>query len=132
MLTKSLKLIRSNWGFSQKDMADYLGVNKASWSNYERGIAKPDLDLLLKLSELTGISINDIVKFNFVWDDINNPKYKSTTPPAIVAEPKNTYEVKKSNLYNLNELIREVEKQREDIEALRRAIEQLKSDTIRK
>jgi transcriptional regulator with XRE-family HTH domain len=50
VLAKRIKEHRLKNGYTQDDMALKLNVNRANISNYERGIAKPPYDKLIKMA----------------------------------------------------------------------------------
>lgn len=56
-----IKRVRKNLGLSQAELADKLGMLNSNISNLERGTATPTLPTVLKLSELSGESVNWIV-----------------------------------------------------------------------
>ena len=47
---------------TQDELANYLAVSRQAVSKWETGVSVPDIELLLKMSELYGITINDIVR----------------------------------------------------------------------
>ena len=47
-----IKALRAKHGFTQDDMAERLGMNRANFSNYERDVATPPADTLAKISDL--------------------------------------------------------------------------------
>lgn len=56
----SLKAARINAGFTQSDVADKLGVNLATVSNWETGKTSPSIATVQKLVGLYSVGINDI------------------------------------------------------------------------
>ena len=54
--------LRSKAGLSQGELADSLGVSRQAVSKWENNSSVPDLDKLLKMSELFGISLDGLVK----------------------------------------------------------------------
>lgn len=60
-ISKFLKNEREESNFTQQDVAERLGVSKAVISKWECGKAYPSLEYLPKLSELYGVSINEIL-----------------------------------------------------------------------
>ena len=60
-ISKFLKNEREESNFTQQDVAEKLGVSKAIISKWECGKAYPSLEYLPKLSELYGVSINEII-----------------------------------------------------------------------
>ena len=51
-MEERLKKIRENLGKTQKEMSSLLGLGEITWQNYERGISKPKLAVLEKLSSM--------------------------------------------------------------------------------
>lgn len=58
-LGEKIKNARKNKGFSQDDLAEKLGVNRVSISNYEKGKNNPTHKNLLKLSAILGVQLMD-------------------------------------------------------------------------
>ena len=54
-----IKLRKKN-GYSQEEVAKYLGVTYNTISNYERDVRMPDLDAAQKLAHLYGVSVSAI------------------------------------------------------------------------
>ena len=54
--------LRTEKGMSQGDLAEALSVSRQSVSKWETGSATPDLEKLLKLSQLFDISLDELVK----------------------------------------------------------------------
>lgn len=49
---KRIKELRLKWEFTQEDMAEKLGMNRANFSNYERSVAVPPGDILVKIADI--------------------------------------------------------------------------------
>ena len=43
---------------TQQEVADYLGISRQAYSNYESGKREPDFETLLKLGEYLGCSVD--------------------------------------------------------------------------
>ncbi len=56
-----LQKLRRQAGMSQQELADQLHVSRQSISKWELGTATPDLDNLVRLSELFGVSLDELV-----------------------------------------------------------------------
>lgn len=52
VLGHRLKKAREKKGYSQKDVAKWLGITSSSLSNYERGYRDPDTSILSQLADL--------------------------------------------------------------------------------
>lgn len=73
------KELRQGKGFkTQKDLADVLYVNQTAVSQWERGATMPSSQMLLKLSELYGVSVNYL---------LGDSDEKTPDPPKGVLVP---------------------------------------------
>ena len=61
-LGETIYRLRTEKGMSQGDLAEALSVSRQSVSKWETDGATPDLEKLIKLSELFGISLDTLVK----------------------------------------------------------------------
>ncbi|TCD45497.1 helix-turn-helix domain-containing protein [Streptococcus sp. X16XC17] len=57
-----LKNIRQAKNLSQDALAEQLFISRQSISKWENGDATPDLENLIKLSEVLGVSLDELVK----------------------------------------------------------------------
>ena len=76
--------VAQNW--SQTDLADALAVSRQSVSKWENGTATPDLDKLIKMKELFGITLDELV-------------FGEATPPPPTSEDDNNAPTKQSFEY---------------------------------
>lgn len=53
---------RKNSGLSQDQLAEKIGVSRQAVSKWERGEASPDTDNLIALSEVYGVSLDELIK----------------------------------------------------------------------
>lgn len=62
MSNKRSKLIkaRKEKGFSQEDMARLLQIKRATYGNYETGYRKPDIEVVMKMKKILGVSDDKI------------------------------------------------------------------------
>lgn len=67
MQFKNLRGIREDRDIKQKDIAKILNVLQNTYSQYETGVISLTAEVLLKLSEFYGVSID------FLLDGTNNP-----------------------------------------------------------
>ncbi len=51
-----VKLVRTNKGLTQEDIANALKIGRSTFCQYEKGTRKPDLPTIIKISEYLGIS----------------------------------------------------------------------------
>jgi transcriptional regulator with XRE-family HTH domain len=50
-------------GVTQKELAEEIGTNNTTVSNWEKGISKPDMDTLVRLSNYFGIAVDELIFF---------------------------------------------------------------------
>ena len=68
MQFKNLKAIREDRDIRQKEVASYLNVSQNTYSQYETGVISLTAEVLIKLSDFYGVSID------YLLDRTNNPK----------------------------------------------------------
>ncbi len=57
-----LQFLRKNHGYTQDELAGKLDISRQAVSKWETGATLPDLEVLLELSKLYGVTINDILE----------------------------------------------------------------------
>ena len=62
IISKYLQFLRKSNNYTQDDLARELGISRQAVSKWETGMTIPDLEILLKISKLYGITINDILE----------------------------------------------------------------------
>ena len=62
MIGENLKLLRKRKGISQEEIATDLGLTRSSYSGYENGVAEPNIETLIKISEYYDISLDKFIK----------------------------------------------------------------------
>ena len=50
--------LRIDNGYTQKQIAAYLGISQNTYSQYEIGVLNYPVDVLIKLAELYGVSVD--------------------------------------------------------------------------
>ena len=68
---KYLAELRKFYKVTQEELAVRVGVTRQAVSKWETGTTIPDIEVLMALSEIYGISINDILKA-----DLSNIKFQ--------------------------------------------------------
>lgn len=68
MTTLGTKLtrLRKNKGYSQQELADKIGVSQPAYHKWETDDVKPDLETLLKVSQVLDVDLSDLT------DDYNS------------------------------------------------------------
>ncbi len=79
--------LRVQAGMSQGDLADQLEVSRQSVSKWETGGAVPDLDKLVKMAELFGVSLDELVKGEAAPAKESEPKAEPQVIYVERAEP---------------------------------------------
>lgn len=70
-LGKHLAELRKKHQYKQKDLAAKLNVSQQVISNIERGFSTPDIELLKKMADLYGISLDYLVDRDF-YDEVES------------------------------------------------------------
>ena len=56
-----LKSLRRERKITQKNLAEVLHISQTSISKYERGEAFPDLEIVVKMADFFGVSLDEFV-----------------------------------------------------------------------
>lgn len=75
-LSKNIKYLRTAAGHTQNQLSQYLGVERSTISSYERGVRRPDIDKLQKLTKLYHVSIDSITHDNYEATGFSPPPCK--------------------------------------------------------
>lgn len=76
-----LKELRKQHGFkSQKDLANVLFVNQTAVSQWERGVTVPSSQMLARLSDMFGVSIDYLLGRTGQADPSASPEEKHHSP----------------------------------------------------
>ena len=62
-LAQNLRTLRESNGLTQKRVAQYLFIDRSTYSYYECGKTQPSLKVLTRLAEFYGISIDALVGY---------------------------------------------------------------------
>ncbi|MBR0423824.1 MAG: helix-turn-helix transcriptional regulator [Clostridia bacterium] len=62
MITGIIKKLRKSCGYTQKEVADILGVDRSTYAYYESGRIKPDIDTIRKLSNIFRVHYTQILE----------------------------------------------------------------------
>ena len=61
MLQENLKILRTQKGMSQEELADRLNVVRQTVSKWEKGLSVPDSEMLIKLAEVFEVSVGELL-----------------------------------------------------------------------
>ncbi len=72
-----LAFLREEMGLRRQDVADAIGISRASLEYYEKGKRKPDVDILIRLASFYGVSTDYLVGMSYFRMSANeNEKLK--------------------------------------------------------
>ena len=92
IISEKITMLRKQNNWSQEQLAEQLAVSRQSVSKWESGAAIPGMDLLVKMSELFGVSVDYLVK-----DDMEEVSYtrqetiERNDDRIVTLEEANTY-----------------------------------------
>lgn len=76
-----IKYLRSRDRLSQKELADKLHVSASAIGNWEQGTRRPDYETMVKISEIFGITVDELAgnkktatTSRMEWDKVVNPE----------------------------------------------------------
>ena len=58
----NMKIARLRKGITQSELAEKIGINSIMISRYEVGTATPKIDVIKKIAEVLGVTIDELVK----------------------------------------------------------------------
>lgn len=91
-IAKKIKTLRKTRGLTQSQLADALGVQRATVSNYEIGRRSPHLKELEKIASILGVSLDYFgVNKNEVHDLVARAKMVFENPDIPTQEKANVY-----------------------------------------
>lgn len=64
-IAKNINYLRTQKGYSQDFVAKAIGVMRTAISNYENGVSDPGVEKLMKIADLLGVSIGDLITKDF-------------------------------------------------------------------
>lgn len=81
-----LQFLRKSHSYTQEDLAKKLDRSRQAVSKWETGAALPDLEVLLEISRLYGITVNDILEPRVQLQRITDFEEISAIPPGELKE----------------------------------------------
>lgn len=61
LLSKRLKKLRENCGYTQQQIAEALSIDRSTYAYYEIGKTTPDINTIIKLAKIFHISYNELL-----------------------------------------------------------------------
>lgn len=86
IVSRYLQFLRKKHNYTQEDLAGKLNISRQAVSKWETGTALPDLDILLKISSLYDVTINDILEPHVSPQRITDFEQISTIPENELKE----------------------------------------------
>lgn len=74
LLSAKLVELRKQSGYSQQEVADYLGLTREGYSHYERNARDPSLESLVKLCRLYHVDINELINEETILIPTDSPQ----------------------------------------------------------
>lgn len=82
-LGRFISKLRKEKGMTQQELAQELGLTDKAISKWERGLSCPDISLLVPLSELLGVSVNELLLGEKIEDNLTKSSADKSTKEAI-------------------------------------------------
>lgn len=60
-ISKNIRLLRLKQNITQDELAEKLFVSRQTISNYETGRSRPDIDTLMRISEILNVDVQDLL-----------------------------------------------------------------------
>lgn len=96
ILAEKIIKLRKQQGWSQEDLAMHMGVSRQSVSKWESMASIPDIDKIVKLSQLFGVSTDYLLK-----DEVE----EEPVPELTIDEPGDDFRKRKVTLDEANEFM---------------------------
>lgn len=94
---ENLQVIMNYYSYNQDRFATLLGtVNQKSISTYINGKGIPKIETLIRLRQLTGLSIDSLLFSKILVSDLPTLLYKEQEGPITIHEPIIVYEKNKT------------------------------------
>ncbi len=92
-LAQNLKFLREQMGIGQDEMAKKMDVTQSAVGNWEKNYRKPDIEMIVRLAEYFGVSLDDLV-----LKDMRPPKPMYAENMAFLRKQ---YDMKQKDIANL-------------------------------
>ena len=71
-----IRKFREDRGYSQKELAELIGVSNSRISNWEQGVNRPDADILVDLCKTLNVSPSELLDVHLKDDELNDIERK--------------------------------------------------------
>ena len=91
ILADKIITLRKKNGWSQEEFAEKVGVSRQAISKWESAQSVPDLDKILRMSELFGVTTDFLLKDEFETEDYTGSTAEDSPLRAVSMEDANAY-----------------------------------------
>lgn len=82
ILSEKIIMLRKKYGWSQEELAERLDISRQSVSKWESGASIPDLERIVSMSQLFGVTTDYLLKMNgrdgiHRWNDTGDHRGQS-------------------------------------------------------
>ena len=74
-LANNLRHLRKQHELTQKDLSRMLNISRQAYSNYERGKRIPDIGMLIRLADIYGVSLEQLLTQTCTKDGVLNESH---------------------------------------------------------
>ena len=79
IISEKIMSLRKQYGWSQEELADLVGVSRQSVSKWESAASMPDIQKIIKLSEVFGVSVDYLLK-----DEMDLPESSKVASTTVI------------------------------------------------
>ncbi len=76
--------IRKSRGENQSEFSNFLGIKRTRLGSYEEGRAEPGIEMIIKISSISGISIDNLLTTKVQLSNVNHSILKTIDSKNIV------------------------------------------------
>lgn len=73
-IVNNIKYLRKKSGLTQEQFANEIGIKRSSVGAYEEGRAEPQLQTLNKMSDVLGVTVDDLINRDLTKEDAGNTR----------------------------------------------------------
>ncbi len=102
-MLKNLKTLRTQAGLSQQKLADIIGTSQQSINKYENQNIEPDIDTLIKLSDIFNTSVDYIIGNTDITDriELKTPFELNDDESALINKYRKINKSQKKCIHNI-------------------------------
>ena len=86
-LSENIIRLRHEKKLTQEELADFMGVTKASVSKWEKGIHMPDLMLLPQLATYFDVTVDELIGYEAQLSGEQIRKQEAGVPHTLILKP---------------------------------------------